>query len=33
MENGRIVFTDTAQNLLHDQRVREVYLGEAPTDA
>ena len=33
MENGRIVITDTAENLLHDQRVREVYLGEAPTDA
>ncbi len=33
MENGRVVFTDTAQNLLHDQRVREVYLGEAATGA
>ena len=33
MENGRIVFTDTAQNLLHDQRVREVYLGEAASGA
>ncbi len=31
MENGRIVFTDTAANLLTDQRVREVYLGEAAT--
>jgi branched-chain amino acid transport system ATP-binding protein len=29
MENGRIVFTDTAQNLLHDERVRAVYLGES----
>jgi len=29
MENGRIVFTDTAAKLLTDQRVREVYLGEA----
>jgi len=29
MENGRIVFTDTAQKLLHDERVRAVYLGEA----
>jgi branched-chain amino acid transport system ATP-binding protein len=29
MENGRIVFTDTAHNLLHDERVRAVYLGEA----
>jgi branched-chain amino acid transport system ATP-binding protein len=33
MENGRIVFTDTAQNLLTDERVREVYLGEANTGA
>jgi branched-chain amino acid transport system ATP-binding protein len=31
MENGRIVFTDTAAKLLTDQRVREVYLGEAAT--
>ncbi|HEY7931981.1 MAG TPA: branched-chain amino acid ABC transporter ATP-binding protein, partial [Acidimicrobiales bacterium] len=29
MENGRIVFSDTAQNLLHDERVRAVYLGES----
>jgi len=29
MENGRIVFTDTAKNLLHDERVRAVYLGES----
>lgn len=29
MENGRIVFTDTAANLLHDERVRAVYLGES----
>jgi len=29
MENGRIVFGDTAQNLLHDERVRAVYLGES----
>ena len=29
MENGRIVFGDTAHNLLHDERVRAVYLGEA----
>lgn len=29
MENGRIVFGDTAENLLHDERVRAVYLGEA----
>ena len=29
MENGRIVFTDTAQKLLHDERVRAVYLGES----
>ncbi|MBU6496828.1 MAG: ABC transporter ATP-binding protein, partial [Acidobacteria bacterium] len=28
MENGRIVFGDSAQNLLHDARVRAVYLGE-----
>lgn len=28
MENGRIVFSDTASNLLHDERVRAVYLGE-----
>ena len=32
MENGRIVFTDTAQNLLHDERVRAVYLGEEVSD-
>ena len=29
MENGRIVFGDTAENLLRDERVRAVYLGEA----
>ena len=29
MENGRIVFGDSAQNLLHDERVRAVYLGES----
>ena len=29
MENGRIVFSDTAPNLLVDPRVRAVYLGEA----
>lgn len=29
MENGRIVFADSANNLLHDERVREVYLGES----
>jgi len=29
MENGRIVFTDSAKNLLHDERVRAVYLGES----
>ena len=29
MENGRIVFGDTAKNLLTDQRVRAVYLGES----
>jgi branched-chain amino acid transport system ATP-binding protein len=28
MENGRIVFGDKASNLLHDERVRAVYLGE-----
>ncbi len=28
MENGRIVFADTASNLLTDARVRAVYLGE-----
>ncbi|MFI5036719.1 MAG: ABC transporter ATP-binding protein [Acidimicrobiales bacterium] len=33
MENGRIVFTDTAKNLLTDARVRAVYLGEANTEA
>ena len=29
MENGSIAFTDTAQKLLHDPRVRAVYLGES----
>jgi branched-chain amino acid transport system ATP-binding protein len=29
MENGRIVFGDSASNLLTDARVRAVYLGEA----
>ncbi len=29
LENGRIGFGDTAQNLLHDERVRAVYLGES----
>ncbi|MHB8380555.1 MAG: ABC transporter ATP-binding protein [Acidimicrobiales bacterium] len=29
MENGRIVFGDLATNLLHDERVRAVYLGES----
>ena len=29
MENGRIVFTDTAAKLLTDERVRAVYLGES----
>lgn len=29
MENGRIVFGDSAQSLLHDERVRAVYLGES----
>lgn len=29
MENGRIVFSDDAANLLRDERVRAVYLGEA----
>ncbi|HUY43776.1 MAG TPA: ABC transporter ATP-binding protein [Acidimicrobiales bacterium] len=29
MENGRIVFGDAAENLLHDERVRAVYLGES----
>jgi branched-chain amino acid transport system ATP-binding protein len=33
MENGRIVFGDTAQNLLHDERVRAVYLGETTEGA
>ena len=28
MENGRIVFSDSAQNLLYDERVRAVYLGD-----
>jgi branched-chain amino acid transport system ATP-binding protein len=29
MENGRIVFSDNAANLLEDPRVRAVYLGES----
>jgi branched-chain amino acid transport system ATP-binding protein len=29
MENGRIAFSDSAHNLLHDERVRAVYLGES----
>jgi ABC-type branched-subunit amino acid transport system ATPase component len=29
MENGRIVFGDSAANLLEDPRVRAVYLGES----
>jgi len=29
MENGVIAFTDDAQKLLHDPRVRAVYLGES----
>jgi branched-chain amino acid transport system ATP-binding protein len=29
MENGRIAFSDLAKNLLHDERVRAVYLGES----
>jgi branched-chain amino acid transport system ATP-binding protein len=29
MENGQIVFEDTALNLLHDERIRAVYLGES----
>lgn len=29
MENGRIVFGGLAHDLLHDERVRAVYLGEA----
>jgi branched-chain amino acid transport system ATP-binding protein len=33
MENGRIVFGDTAHNLLHDERVRAVYLGESAEGA
>ena len=33
MENGRIAFTDTAANLLVDDRVRAVYLGESVEDA
>lgn len=33
MENGRIVFGDTAQNLLYDERVRAVYLGESTEEA
>ena len=32
MENGRIAFTDTAANLLVDDRVRAVYLGESVED-
>ncbi len=33
MENGRIAFSDLAKNLLHDERVRAVYLGEAGDEA
>jgi branched-chain amino acid transport system ATP-binding protein len=33
MENGRIVFGGTAQNLLYDERVRAVYLGESTEEA
>ena len=33
MENGRIAFSDSAHNLLHDERVRAVYLGESVEDA
>ena len=33
MENGRIAFTDTAANLLVDDRVRAVYLGESTEGA
>jgi branched-chain amino acid transport system ATP-binding protein len=29
MENGRIVIADSSKNLLNDERVREVYLGES----
>src|ERR1019366_1667800 len=29
MENGRIAFGDLAKNLLHEERVRAVYLGES----
>jgi hypothetical protein len=29
MENGRIAFGDLAKNLLHDERVRAVYLVES----
>ena len=29
MENGRIAFSDKAENLLNDPRVRAVYLGES----
>ena len=29
MENGRIVFGDSAAKLLEDPRVRAVYLGES----
>jgi ABC-type branched-subunit amino acid transport system ATPase component len=28
MENGAIAFSDDASKLLHDPRVRAVYLGE-----
>ena len=33
MENGRIVFSDQATNLLNDERVRAVYLGESVSEA
>lgn len=33
MENGRIAFTDIAQNLSKDARVRAVYLGESVDEA
>jgi ABC-type lipopolysaccharide export system ATPase subunit len=29
MENGRIVFGGKSEDLLHDERVRAVYLGES----
>lgn len=32
MENGRIVFSDLAKNLLNDERVRAVYLGESASE-